>query len=701
MGAKKSTARLSREALLRLFKEQQRPLSRRELQGIFKHQLSAKKDLKNLLREMVREGVLFRLKNNRYGLPGEMNLQNGTLWCTRSGNGFVISDREEEKDIFVPSRSMKSALHGDRVVVRVEHSFRGRKEGKIIKVTERRSSHVVGVLQRQKNFVFLIPEDERVSHHFVVEEGGRRVNWSEGNLVAARITGFPEDIGDPMCKVVKVFKNLDNIETLTQLVQYKHSLPMRFKKSMEVEASRLQLDISAEGRLDLRGLEHVTIDGEFAKDFDDAVCIEKDREGYGLYVSIADVSYYVNRGSNLDKEAYGRGTSIYFPGAVVPMLPKALSNGICSLNPQEDRLALTVKLNYTKRGDLIQASFHRSVIRSAMRLTYNAVEDALIKGDGKMRDQLGKLLRRLEWMGELATILAQGREKRGTLDFDLPEPEVILDLEGGIRDILRRERLFSHRIIEEFMIAANEAVARTLTDKKIPTLYRIHEPPEKEKLGDFERLLHNLPVGFKKDPGGRLPLQLILAKVRDTEYEFLVNRILLRSMKQARYSAVNKGHYGLSSDAYLHFTSPIRRYPDLVCHRILKGLLSGDGNYSEKALEPMAVHLSERERIAMDAEREIEDRIRVLFMKDKVGAVYEGIISHITSFGFFVELLDVFVEGIVLLTELHDDYYMFQEERFRLVGRRTKKVCRIGDKVKIKVVLADVERNQLHFTLLS
>jgi ribonuclease R len=308
-------------------------------------------------------------------------------------------------------------------------------------------------------------------------------------------------------------------------------------------------------------------------------------------------------------------------------------------------------------------------------------------------------------MGELAHLLKARREARGNLDFDLPEPEMVLDLEGGITDILRSERLFSQSIIEEFMIAANEAVTRFIAEQKRPVIYRVHEPPEREKLNDFERLLQTLGVPYKTDPRGRLPLQSILKNVREKEHEFLINRILLKSMKQARYSAQNLGHFGLALDFYSHFTSPIRRYPDLVCHRILKGIIGGNSGkgplYGEEELQRMAVHLSERERAAMEAERETEDRIRVLFMKERVDEAYDGIISHITSYGFFVELFDVFVEGIVLLSSLHDDYYAFEEKKFRLIGRRTHKVFRIGDHVKIRVALADVEKNLLHFALLE
>lgn len=602
----------------------------------------------------------------------------------------------------MPSRFIKGALHGDKVVVRVEHSRRGKREGQIVKVTERKTRNVTGFLEERKGLLFLVPDDERISARFIVEPGKAASEWEQGDLAAVKVTRFPE-MGDPECKLLKVFKGLDDVKKISQFIVHKHGLSHRFPRNAEGEARQMGFSITMDGRLDLRGMDHVTIDGELAKDFDDAVFVEKTKDGFLLYVSIADVSHYVKRDSPLDREAYARGTSVYFPGTVIPMLPKQLSNVICSLNPYEERMTLTVRLGYNSKGELLQASFDQSVIKSVRRLTYHAVEDALVGKDRKTRESLKGLMPMLEHMGHLARLLKKRREQRGNLDFDLPEPKLVLDMEGGIKDVLRSERLFSQGIIEEFMIAANEAVAHFIADRKMPLIYRVHESPDREKLQDFEKLLRVLAVPYHADPKGRLPLQKILRNVRDKEHEFLINRILLKSMKQARYSAVNKGHFGLALDFYSHFTSPIRRYPDLVCHRILKALIQNEGKermlYGEEELERMALHLSERERAAMEAERETEDRIRVLFMKDRTGQTFDGIISHITSYGFFVELFEVFVEGIVLLSTLHDDYYAFEEEKFRLIGRRTRKVFRIGDHVKIKVETADVEKNILHFLL--
>jgi ribonuclease R len=377
---------------------------------------------------------------------------------------------------------------------------------------------------------------------------------------------------------------------------------------------------------------------------------------------------------------------------------------ICSLNPHEERLTVTARLGYDKKGELIQASFDPSIIRSARRLTYHQVEDVLTGNDKRAIEATRDVKPLIDNMGELAKLLRARREEKGNLDFVLPEPEVVLDMEGGIKDIIKTERLFSQSIIEEFMIAANEAVGCFISDQGHPLVYRVHESPDREKLSDFEGLLHTLGVKYKKDSRGRLPLQKLLHDIRGKEHEFLVNRILLKSMKQARYSAVNKGHFGLSLTHYCHFTSPIRRYPDLICHRILKSLVAKKKSdrplYNDEELEKMSVHLSGKERAAMEAERETEDRIRVLFMSQHLGKVYDGVISHITSYGFYVELLDVFVEGVVTLSSLHDDYYAFDEAKFRLIGRRTHKVFRIGDHVRIRVDAADVEKKLLQFGLL-
>lgn len=695
---KKETRQLTEEDVLKVILGARRPVSFDELENIFASGGSNRKELKRLLGNIIEKGRVTQLRNKRFGITKEMNLLTGTLWCTRSGNGFVIPDTEGGKDVFVSSRNMHSAVHGDRVTVRLDRYFKGKPEGKIIRIIERKSNIIIGFTKKYNNKLYIIPEDTRYNIEYNVI-GTKGADIDDGRLVVAEVTSFPDERVEAQCRISKVLGDLTSVSSIGKFIEYKHSLPRRFTRAAEEEGRSVALKTGHSGRSDLRKLKFVTIDGEHAKDFDDAVCVERTKNGFILYVAIADVSHYVQIGSVLDKEAFRRGTSVYFPDRVLPMLPKVLSTGICSLNPNEDRFSITAKLRFNSNGMVTGASFHPCVIQSAMRLTYTAVEKAVIENDRRARKKLDTVLDVLTDMAELAGLISKMREKRGSIDFDLPEPEVILDIKGGVKNILRSQRLFSHRIIEEFMIAANESVADFFVSGNIPALFRIHEPPEQEKLKDFERLLQGLGVGYKKT-GSSLSLQNVLGSVSGTNYEFIVNRVLLRSMKQARYFARNRGHYGLASESYLHFTSPIRRYPDLVCHRILKGALSGNQPvYSEEELIAMAGHLSDRERLVMEAERELEDRIRILYMKDKVGEVFDGVISHVTSFGFFVELNDVFVEGLILLSTLEDDYYQYQEERFRIIGRRTKKSYRIGDSARVKVILADVESNRLHFTL--
>ena len=693
---KKDPISITEDKMLRIFSNARRPVGIDELETIFRQGRPNRRELMKIIHSLIAKGRLIELKNKRFGLTKEMNLVSGTLWCTRSGNGFVIPDTEGQRDVFVSSRNFNNAVHGDRVAVRLDHYFRGKPEGKIIRVISRKSNKIIGFTKRYDNELYITPEDYRYNTEYRVVGGDK--NIPDGQLVVAEITAFPGDKPDPQCKITRVIGELTSLSTITKFIEYKHSLAQRFSKAAEDEAANVAPDILPTGRKDLRDLKFVTIDGQNARDFDDAVAVERTSRGFTLHVAIADVSHYVKPGSLLDEEAYKRGTSIYFPDRVLPMLPKALSNGICSLNPLEDRYTVTASMRFDRQGRITGSSFHPSVIKSNMRLTYEAVEAATVNNDAKVRGKLDLCLADLENMAELAALITCIRESRGSIDFDLPEPAVILDIKGGISQIIRSERLNSHRIIEEFMISANEAVARFLEGRGLSALFRIHEPPEKEKLRDFERLLQSLGIGYKKR-GTATALQDVLTNVCGTKYEFIVNRVLLRSMKQARYSAVNRGHFGLASDSYLHFTSPIRRYPDLVCHRILKNILAGTKEpvYKDEHLITMANHLSERERLVMDAERELEERIRILYMKDKLGETFQGVISHVTSFGFFVELTGIFVEGLVLVSSLVDDYYHFEEERYRIIGSRTRRSYRIGDTVAVKVVLADVTSSRLHF----
>lgn len=557
---------------------------------------------------------------------------------------------------------------------------------------EKAKRPITGILERSgKNFLFF-PEDKEISPCIVSKS---KEELKEGSLALCQLTSSG-------CEVIKVFPRLSSLAEIKEFLFYKYGLPRKFKKRVEEELRSISREISFQGRLDLTSIPHVTIDGENAKDFDDAVYVEKRREGYRLYVSIADVSEYVRLGSELDSEAKKRGMSIYFPDSVIPMLPPILSDDLCSLRPMEERACFTVIIDLTRTGDVIGTSFVKSVIRSVRRLTYEEVERAIIERDKDSRRNLKGLLRNLEHMRELTEILLCKRRERGSLDFDLPEPEVVLDMEGGIKDIVKSRRLFSHRIIEEFMVLANSQVAEFFVRKGLKALFRVHEEPDPEKLRTFEKFAKFLNLDTRRNLRGIKRLQEILEAARGKPYETIVNRLLLRSMKQARYSAKNLGHYGLGLDAYLHFTSPIRRYPDLVCHRILEASIARRRiPYSEDELEEMARYLSERERLIMEVERETEDRVRVLFMRENIGEEYEGIITHIASFGFFVELTEFFVEGVVFFSDLADDFYKVNKDGTSFSGRRRRMLYRLGDLVRVKVIQVDVERKVLRLLLIG
>jgi ribonuclease R len=475
------------------------------------------------------------------------------------------------------------------------------------------------------------------------------------------------------------------------------------------EAGNIPQQVTAamiKGRRDLRDLVTVTIDGEKARDFDDAISIQKIKAGHRLWVHIADVAHYVKEGTHLDEEAYQRGTSVYLPDRAIPMLPTPLSNGICSLNPNVDRLTLTCEMDVSPAGDILKYDIYESVINSNERMTYTAVREVLADRNPAQRRKYSSLLGEFDLMEELMGILRAKRTKRGSIDFDLPEPEIVLDLQGRIADIIRAERNMAHQIVEEFMLAANETVARHIEKKEAPFIYRIHEEPAEDKLADLAEFLATLgialPLAKKIRP---LHLQKAVAKARGTPEETLINTVLLRTMKQARYSEENLGHFGLAAETYTHFTSPIRRYPDLIVHRILKADLRSrlkDKAYVEKLAETLpkaAVHCSSRERTAMEAERDVITMLKLRFMEDKLGEVYDGIITGVTQFGFFVQLKGLFVEGLVHVSMLTDDYYHYVEKLHCLRGERNKRAYRIGDAVTVRVDRVDTIKKRIDFSL--
>jgi ribonuclease R len=695
---------LSAPQILDLMAEEDRPLLLREILRRFGLQKEQRHPVREVLKDLAESGKVVRIRGNRYGLPSKMNLIVGRVKAHPDGYGFVIPEAEGEEDIFIGSRNLKEAMHGDRVVARIESIRKKGKEGSVIRILERKTRHVVGKFMRAKNYSYVLPEDERILQEVFIPEGETK-RARPNQMVVAEIIQYPTERTRPEGRITHILGYADDPEIEPQIIVHKYDLPHRFTSAAIKEAQNLPPDPLTQEyreRVDLRGIPTFTIDGENARDFDDAVSVEREKEGgVKLYVSISDVSHYVEEGSALDDEAYLRGTSVYFPDRAIPMFPPELSNDICCLHPRVDRLTLTAELRYDGKGERREVRFYPSVIRSNERLTYTGVRKIVVDGDPELREKFSHLLPSLDLMADLCQKLRQKRVARGAIDFDLPEPEVVLNLQGETEDIIRAERSLAHQIIEEFMIAANEAVAQYMEERGFPSIYRIHEPPKKEALEEFRRFVSHLGYKMRKesDPSAK-EFQRVLSEVKGRPEERVVNEILLRSMKWAKYSAKNLGHFGLASDHYTHFTSPIRRYPDLIVHRLLKKALSKeDIQTSEEYLARRADHLSSRERVAMEAEREILDRYRVRFMKDKIGDEFEGVISGVTAFGFFVELKDIFVEGLVRVTSLHDDYYQYHEKKYCLAGERTHKTYRIGDEIRVRVDRVDAERRHIDFGL--
>lgn len=665
--------------------------------------------LKTVVDDLVDEGKLVKLKGNRYRIAAETAHIAGRLSTHRDGYGFVTPEGGGE-DIFIPARYLRESLHGDRVEVSIAAVGRsGKREGRIVKTLERAFTKVVGRFEKTKNFGYVFPDEERITRDIYIPPGATG-KTEGGQVVVAEITRYPTTQRPAEGRIVEVLGWPDDPGVEAETIIRKFDLPHAFPGEVLAAARAVAQAVGDEEmkqRVDLRDRPTVTIDGETARDFDDAVSIRKEQGGgIRLWVSIADVSHYVKPATPLDAEAYLRGTSVYFPDRCIPMLPEELSNGICSLNPNVERLTVTAEILFDKAGNPVKALFYPSVIRSCARLTYTAVKRILEDDDPELLKTYADLVPDLKLMEELALRLMEKRGKRGSIDFDLPEPEIILDLQGGTLAIIRAERNIAHRIIEEFMLAANEAVASHIEGRDVPSLYRVHETPDLAKLGDFSEFIRGFGYEFtiegeKIDPR---EFQKLLAEARGKPEEKMINEVLLRCMKQARYSAENLGHFGLAAPCYTHFTSPIRRYPDLVVHRILKGVLSGklkekDIEHLDATLPDVAAHTSARERTAMEAEREIVLLKKIQFMRDRVGEEFDGFITGVTPYGFYVELVELFVEGMVHVSTLPQDFYRYLEKQHALTGEHGRAVYRIGDRVRVRLARVSTERKQIDFVL--
>jgi ribonuclease R len=699
-----------------------------------------KQELKRMLDDMADDGEITRFKGNSFAIATAVRSIRGTLSTHRDGYGFVTPEGGGE-DIFIPQRHMKNAMHGDTVEVRAERSRMGggKQEGRITAVAERANSRIVGRYEETRRGAVVIPEETRLNLVVAIPPQ-ERGTAEDGQQVVAELISYPVGGRPAEGRVVEVLGWPDDPEVEVQSAIRRFDLPHIFGTDTLAEAEAVPENVSKEelkGRVDLRSMPTVTIDGETARDFDDAVSLRREGDNSRLWVSIADVSNYVRPGSPLDRDAYLRGTSVYFPDRCIPMLPERLSNGICSLNPDVDRLTMTAEMLFDRNGTLLESNFYPSIIKSSARLTYTIVRQIVVDMDPQVTDKHRPLTPMLLGMKELALCLQAMRRKRGSIDFDLPEPEIIIGLTGQTEGIIRAERNLAHQLIEEFMLAANEAVATYITGRGIPFLYRVHENPDPAKLINFQEFVYGFGYEFplvveRVNPA---ELQRLLAQAEGRPEERMLNYALLRCMKQARYAAENLGHFGLASKCYCHFTSPIRRYPDLVVHRILRAALASgfdsaqpttspplptqknahptdrslSGAEGKRAAKQLAIatshlgeiaeHTSKRERVAMEAERDVVELKKVQFMLQHLGEEFNGFITGVTGFGFFVELEELFVEGLVHISTLDDDLYSYIEKQHSLIGRRSKQVFRIGDAARVKVAAVVPATRRIEFVL--
>ena len=670
------------------------------------------KEFVKTLVALEEEGLVVRTRSNRYGVPERMNLVRGKVIGHPKGFAFVTPEEPGLDDIFIPPSELKNAMHGDTVLVRVQADSSGaRREGTIVRIVERGVKEVVGTYTESKYFGFVIPDDKRIVNDIFIPKHAAN-GAVEGHKVVVRLTSYPEGRMSAEGEVVRILghKNDPGVDILA--IIYKYGLPLQFPEDVIEHANRVPDVITEqdlEGRRDLRGEMIVTIDGEDAKDLDDAVTVTKLENGnYKLGVHIADVSHYVEEGSPIDREAYERGTSVYLVDRVIPMIPHRLSNGICSLNPKVDRLTLSCEMEITPQGEVVRHDIFQSVIRTTERMTYSDVNKILVDKDEALREKYAPLVPMFELMAELADILRTKRMKRGAIDFDFKEAKVLVDENGKPYDVVLRERSVAERLIEEFMLAANETVAEHFHWLNVPFMYRVHEDPKPEKLQRFLEFITNFGYVVKGTGNQIHPraLQQILEAVRGEPEEMVISTVMLRSMKQARYDAESLGHYGLSTEFYTHFTSPIRRYPDLIVHRLIRTyLINGQMDldtqqkWAEK-LPEIAEHASDMERRAVEAERETDDLKKTEFMEDKIGMEFDGIISSVTNFGLFVELPNT-IEGLVHVSYLTDDYYRYDERSYAMIGERTGKMYRIGDEITVRVINVNKDERIVDFEVVG
>lgn len=681
------------------------PMKLKEMAVLLQIPKEQKEALKEVLESLEAEGKIHVTSKGKY-IKGTAKKLIGIFQSHAKGFGFVL--REGEEDIYIPREAVGGAMQGDKVefvITRTEDSKNEKRtEGKIVRIIERGQTKVVGLYEQCGHFGFVRPDNQRLQQDIYIAEGKEKGAVS-GHKVVVELEFYGDEKRKPEGKIVEIIGHVNDPGTDILSIVKGYDLPLEFPERVMNQAERVGKEVSEadrKGRMDLRDWEMVTIDGEDAKDLDDAVSLEKDGDNYRLGVHIADVANYVQEGSTLDKEAFKRGTSVYLVDRVIPMLPHKLSNGICSLNAGEDRLALSCIMTITPAGEVIDHQIAETVICVNERMSYTSVAKILEDKDEQERLRYESLVPLFERMGELSGILRKKRMQRGSIDFDFPETKILLNKEGKPVEILPYDRNVATKIIEDFMLAANETVAEEFFWREIPFLYRTHEAPEEEKMKKLSLFINNF--GYHIHMGNEIrpmEVQKLLCKADGTPEEALISRLALRSMKQARYTAENTGHFGLAAKYYTHFTSPIRRYPDLQIHRIIKENLrqrfyeSREEHYRE-ILPKVAQQSSMMERRAEEAERETVKLKKVEYMAERVGEIYEGIISGITKWGVYVELPNT-VEGLVHVTNMQDDHYIFWEEQYELIGEHTRNVYKLGQTVLVRVLGVDKLQRTIDF----
>lgn len=676
------------------------PIKRRDMRAMLSVPQEDREKFESLINELIAEGRVFETKKGKLASPKDLQMATGTFIGHARGFGFVTPDAGGE-DIFIPASETMGAMQKDRVLYKMLHKAeKGKKaDGVIVRILERGQQRIVGTFEAgSKGYGFVVADDKKIAKDIFISRENIK-GAVTGHKVVVEITDYGEDRRNPEGKVIEILGHINDpgVDILSVIRRYE--LAVEFPEEVYAEIEHLGTEVAEadkKGREDLRDLLTITIDGADAKDLDDAVSLKRLGNGnFELGVHIADVSHYVRENTALDKEAYARGTSVYLVDRVIPMLPHKLSNGICSLNPHVDRLALSCLMEVNGRGEVVSHRILESVINSDYRMTYTAVREILEDGTPALLEQYAEILPMLEDMEELRQILGEKRRKRGSVNFDLPESKIILDENGKPIDIKPYEKSIATNMIEEFMLVCNETIAENSFWQEMPFMYRSHQEPDEDKLEKMEQFLRGFGYYLRKKDGEIHPreLQKVLQKAEETDEERIITRMVLRSMMQARYTAENGGHFGLAAKYYCHFTSPIRRYPDLEIHRMIKKMLHGEldekaSAYYRRKMPDWAKHCSKQERVAEDAERDTDALKKVEFMEDKVGQIYEGIISGVTNWGIYVELPNT-IEGMVALSQMDDDYYEFDEKKMLVFGKRTKKSYRLGDKVVVSVAKVD------------